>query len=620
MQHWIIFCFFHTFLLLSFQRAEAEKPEFIIEPYLQQLNESSFHVMWETSVPAQGFVRLGIAEFNVLKPQLGKTFGKKGFSEFHSVSVTGLQTGGAYFYQAYAVSLDSDTLFGPVTPLNIPDYPKMPVTFTVVGDTQNSPIVWGKIARLMLRERPSFIVHVGDMVQYGPHKVDWYDEFFRPASELFRFYPLYPAIGNHEMNHPWFYQYFNLPPPEWFYTVKKGDALFIFADTNKDILPGSEQYRRLEKILASSGEKWKIMVHHHPVYTSSEDAYGNTWFQTQVHGDPNVMQLKTLYGNYAVDLVLNGHMHMYERTWPLFRENVDYDNGVVYVTTGGGGGKLDQAGINRTWYAARTRSCHHFLSISITDNVLFANAIDTLGTTFDSWTITKESIAPNAPYFSGYYPVFIKEETATIRNLNNEGTLFYSLDGISYKKAISNEVQLPVNAPCTISAYVSVNGVNSRIIEKSFTQLVPFTASHDLPKKLRADYYEGDWTALPDFEKLKPLKSFYPDSVSLEQIRPRANDHFAVRFTGSFIVPETAVYRLFLESFDGSRILIDGKEIIDNDGMHYEIKKENFIALEKGLHHFEIQYFDYIRRETLRVLMGFGNEAVQNFNHFLKND
>jgi hypothetical protein len=64
--------------------------------------------------------------------------------------------------------------------------------------------------------------------------------------------------------------------------------------------------------------------------------------------------------------------------------------------------------------------------------------------------------------------------------------------------------------------------------------------------------------------------------------------------------------------------LIDGINIIDNDGIHYEIKKENFIALEKGNHHFEIQYFDYVRRETLKVMLGLEGESVKNFNNFLQ--
>ncbi|MEN6454456.1 MAG: PA14 domain-containing protein, partial [Prolixibacteraceae bacterium] len=105
--------------------------------------------------------------------------------------------------------------------------------------------------------------------------------------------------------------------------------------------------------------------------------------------------------------------------------------------------------------------------------------------------------------------------------------------------------------------------------------------------------------------------------VSLNPIQPRVKDHFAVRFTGSFSVPQTDVYRFLLESYDGSRLLIDGREVINNDGRHYEIKKEDFVALEKGLHSFEVLYFDDTRRETLNINIGTQSGEMCDFNTFV---
>jgi len=80
-------------------------------------------------------------------------------------------------------------------------------------------------------------------------------------------------------------------------------------------------------------------------------------------------------------------------------------------------------------------------------------------------------------------------------------------------------------------------------------------------KNIKADYYEGYFTQLPVFEKLKPNATFLLDSVLISSVVPRVKDHFAVRFRGSFSIPETDVYRFFLESYDGSKLIIDGKEI-----------------------------------------------------------
>ncbi len=599
--------------------AQSQNLEFVVEPYLQQMTGESFRVLWETSQPGKGTVKFGEAEFNVLKPNLNQLFQQETSGVFHRVVITGLKAGENYFYQTVTIGENGDTLKGPVTPIHIPDYNQMPVSFTVVGDTQGHPLIWGRIAGLMKRERPSFIVHVGDMVQYGPNKDDWTDEFFKPAAELFRFYPLYTTIGNHEMNHDWFYQYLDFPDPEWFYTLRKGNVLFVFANTNKDILPGSEQYRKLEQLLASSSDTWKIMVHHHPIYTSDEKGFGNTWFQRQHHGDPNQMHLKHLYETCGVDVVLNGHIHKYERSWPLANDTINFENGVRYITLGGGGGGLDPAGANRNWYTAKTRSSHHFLSVNITGNRFFAEAIDTSGVVFDSWTIEKPTTFQrlNAPLITGVKQYFIDSATVRIQNPNPRGKIVYWLSENEVVTNSSTNAKINITENTTVSACIQDEGQESRMAVKTFEKLPVFPALKKATKGVTATYFEGGWIALPDFSKLKPLKTFQLDSVSLQNIQPRAQDHFAVRFTGSFSVPETDVYRFMVRSFDGSKLFVDGKEIINNDGIHYEINKENFVALEKGLHTFEVHYFDFVRRETLQIWTGTQPDQMRWFNDFI---
>ena len=598
---------------------QTGKPDFVIEPYLQQVNGDSFHVLWETSLPGKGVVKLGVAEYNVLKPRLNFLFTEEGSETFHNVTVTGLKADEFYFYQAQTVSEKGDTLDGPVTPLHIPDYSRMPVSFAVVGDTQGSPSIWGRLAALIYQECPTFLVHVGDLVQYGPHKDDWVDEFFKPARNLLRFCPIYPAIGNHEMNNEWFYRYFDLPAPEWFYTIKKGDVLFVFVDTNKDILPGSAQFKRLELVLASSPETWKIMVHHHPIYVSGESFYGNTWAQRTVHGDPNEMHLKKLYETYGVDLVLNGHAHFYERTWPIRNERVDIENGVTYITTGGGNGEYSKHAANKSWYDARTRVTNHFLYVNIVDKKMFGRAIDSTGNVFDDWTIEKRGdFKPvNAPYFKVEKQFFLDTANVTIQNLNSGGKIVYQLSDGKSVTSEKQSINLHIGETSTVSAFIQTPDQKSKMAEKTMIKLPLLPAVKKAVKGVKAVYVEGNWNALPDFARLKPLQTFLLDSVNLQDIQPRAKDHFAVRFTGSFTIPQTDVYRFLLESFDGSKMLIDGKEIISNDGIHYEISRENFVALEKGLHNFEIQYFKYARRVTLNIRIGTQDHEMNRFNQFI---
>lgn len=601
------------------QTYSTRQLDFIIEPYLQQLNDTSFKILWETSVPAKGFVRLGIVDFNVLKPNFNKLFHEKKISNYHNVLANELKTGEKYFYQVFAVAENSDTLFGPITPITIPDYTKMPVSFAVIGDTQleHAKEIWGSLSELIFQERPSFVVHVGDLVRSGLSKNEWVDDFFKPARNLLRFYPLYPTLGNHEKNSKWYYQYFDLPDPEWFYTIKKGNVLFIFADTNRDILPGSEQYRKLEKVLASSQDKWKIIVQHHPVYVSEEGFYGNTWFQKAVHGDPNDMHLKKLYEMYGVDLVLNGHAHFYERTWPVANDRIDTQNGVTYITTGGGNSDFSKFAVNKSWYDARTRAVNHFLYINIVDNTLYGQAIDSTGNIFDNWKIEKLGQKKlNVPSVFAKKQYFIDSTTIVIQNPNSSGEINFSLNSEAYKTGMKKEIRIFESTNVTV--FINDGPNQSLNAKKTFEKLPMLKSIKKGKRNVEATYYEGDWIALPDFTREKALRSFSLDSVTLTEIKPRRKDHFAVRFTGSFQIPETNVYRFLMESFDGSKLFIDGKEIISNDGIHYEIRKENYIALEKGIHNFEVQYFDFVRRETLKILIGSENKKMDSFNQYMR--
>ena len=51
------------------------------------------------------------------------------------------------------------------------------------------------------------------------------------------------------------------------------------------------------------------------------------------------------------------------------------------------------------------------------------------------------------------------------------------------------------------------------------------------------------------------------------------------------------VYEFFLKSDDGSRLTINGQQVIDNDGEHGAREKNGKITLKKGEHKVELDYF-----------------------------
>lgn len=68
-------------------------------------------------------------------------------------------------------------------------------------------------------------------------------------------------------------------------------------------------------------------------------------------------------------------------------------------------------------------------------------------------------------------------------------------------------------------------------------------------------------------------------------------DNFAVLATGYLSMEKDDNFVLQLSSDDGSKLYIDGKMVIDNDGPHGMDPKETEIALRKGYHQVRIEYF-----------------------------
>jgi predicted alpha/beta superfamily hydrolase len=118
---------------------------------------------------------------------------------------------------------------------------------------------------------------------------------------------------------------------------------------------------------------------------------------------------------------------------------------------------------------------------------------------------------------------------------------------------------------------------------------------------LKFSYYEGSWEKLPDFEKLKPVKTGVADSA-FDINRLPAKTNFACLFEGYFEIVEDGYYIFALVSNDGSKLFLADKLIIDNDGVHSTESVKSFILpLEKGFYPVRIEYFQKHEGSVLRL-------------------
>lgn len=78
-------------------------------------------------------------------------------------------------------------------------------------------------------------------------------------------------------------------------------------------------------------------------------------------------------------------------------------------------------------------------------------------------------------------------------------------------------------------------------------------------------------------------------------------DLFAAKFSGDLNVTKAGSYKIFLTSDDGSALYLNGKKVIDNDGLHGAVEKSVTLNLTKGSHDIEIRYFENKGSQTLKL-------------------
>lgn len=361
---------------------EPQTMEFVVQPYLQFPTQTTMTVMWETTRTSTSVVYVGPGE-NAMKPVTGEP------GRIHRVDLKDLQPEGHYVYRVESVDDQGRKVTSELFTFRTAGPVGNPIRFCVVGDTQTNPPVAKRIAEHMWNERPDFFLIPGDLVGTGANKNHWVTDFFAAMRPLLSRVPLLPVLGNHEGDARLYYDYMALPTPEYYYRFVYGDAEFFVIDSNRNVAPGSEQYQWLDAALASSTARWKFVTHHHPPYSSDEDDYGNLWKGQSVRGDVRMRALTALYEKHNVDIVFTGHIHSYERTWPMVQGRAR-ERGPIYIVCGGGGGGLETHGPTRPAWSHTVRHGHHYTVITLLGGRLSFRAFDIEGRLFDTFTIEKD--------------------------------------------------------------------------------------------------------------------------------------------------------------------------------------------------------------------------------------
>jgi len=110
---------------------------------------------------------------------------------------------------------------------------------------------------------------------------------------------------------------------------------------------------------------------------------------------------------------------------------------------------------------------------------------------------------------------------------------------------------------------------------------------------IQIQQYEKDLFKLADLNlKKKPIYAGVSPQVSfLDADFKGLKSNFALLGDGYLNIEEDDVYTFRLISDDGSQLLIDGKQVVDNDGLHGAELVDGSVGLKKGAHALHLEFF-----------------------------
>jgi hypothetical protein len=106
---------------------------------------------------------------------------------------------------------------------------------------------------------------------------------------------------------------------------------------------------------------------------------------------------------------------------------------------------------------------------------------------------------------------------------------------------------------------------------------------------------------MPDFKRMTPIYTFaaanldvpprdYTEGFPTPQKQTVVED-FAIHFRGKLAIDTPGTYMFELFSDDGAKLYINGKLVVDNDGLHAPQSRQSYVGLTAGFHPVEIHYF-----------------------------
>jgi len=237
---------------------------------------------------------------------------------YQKVRLTGLKPDTVYTYRLEGNGYSAGPFTFRTAPLGNKSF-----RFAAYGDTRTQHDIHREIVEKVLSQKPALALHTGDLVADG-REIEQWEQFFQISQPLIQSVPLYPALGNHEMDSPLYFRFFSLPGNERYYSFDWGACHFICLNSNEPYLAEPSQLQWLQEDLQRHKDSPYIVVFfHNPPHTLVKG---------REEGAQKVRQtFSPILEKYQVSAVFLGHDHNYQHF---------YINDIHYIVVGGGGAPL----------------------------------------------------------------------------------------------------------------------------------------------------------------------------------------------------------------------------------------------------------------------------------------
>jgi hypothetical protein len=228
--------------------------------------------------------------------------------------------------------------------------------FVAVGDWDCNSETEDTVDNLIDKD-PELILALGDL-SYDDNAECWL-ELIEPIADRTKI-----TIGNHENESSTklkdFMEFFELE--KQYYSFNYKNIHFLALSTEVQYGDDSQQYEfainDLEKYSTDSSIDWIIVFFHRQSYSSAAHIEDEEYFRDTYH---------PLFDKYKVDLALQSHLHVYERSYPINfnNDNKDepiikdrnsnlYENptGTIFITVGTGGAHEMKLADNKDYFSA----------------------------------------------------------------------------------------------------------------------------------------------------------------------------------------------------------------------------------------------------------------------------